>query len=153
MDRSPLSDITNAPPSSPTDTTANGGGSGATTETDQENAEPSDGLWRETCKIAMSTRNWKLMDNNLMLLMFYDRSEINNFDAEALQDFYRAKRNGWLEGTDSSFFSTLLFNCRTSFDFKLYGVRETYLSQTLDRYRPLSVPDNDLNPAHVKGRQ
>ena len=73
MDRQPLSDITNVPPSSPSspNADANTGGSGSSNGGGSENVEPPEALEREQCQIAVSARNWKAMDDHLLTRMLY----------------------------------------------------------------------------------
>lgn len=132
MDRSPLSDITNAPPTSPTSPS---GGSSTSSTGDQENAEPPDEISSEQCKIVSDSRNWKIMDDHLLERAIYSRIPNSPLDAENLRDFYRAKRNGWLDAESPSFLFETLFHIMPTCDLDLYIIRENTFIKALKRYQ------------------
>lgn len=139
MDRSPLSDITNVPPSSPTGDSTGSSGTG-----DEENEPPADELSNQQCAIAVSPRNWKAMDNHLLERMLYSRIPNSPLDAETLRDFYKAKRNGWLNSEDPSFLREILFIALPTLDLDLYTIRETMFEKGLQRYQYSAESCNDV---------
>lgn len=132
MDRSPLGDITNAPPNSPPSPS---GGSSTSSNGDQENAEPPDEVSIEQCRIVSDSRNWKIMDDHLLERTIYTRIPNSPIDAENLRDFYKAKRNGWLDAETPSFLFETLFHIMPTCDLDLYTIREATFIKALQRYK------------------
>lgn len=147
MDRQPLSDITNAPPSSPSTPTPSPdtGRSGSSGDGNSENDEPPEALEREQSKIAVSSRNWKAMDNHLLERMLYKPHTHTCVDAETLRDFYKAKRNGWLDSEIETFLSEKLFYSLPTLDLELYTIREAMFEKALSRYQYSEQSSADLN--------
>lgn len=147
MERQPLIDITNVPPSSPSspDAGANTAGSGSSNGGGSENDEPPEALERAQCQIAVSARNWKQMDDHLLTRMLYMPNGPNSIDAENLRDFYKAKRNGWLDSETTTFLSEKLFHALPTLDLDLYTLREGMFEKALSRYQYSKEQSDDLN--------
>lgn len=151
MDRSPLSDVTNAPPSSPEQ--PNGSSPSSPGNGDEENEEPASDLSREQCAIAVSTRNWKAMDNDLLTRMLYSRIPNSPLDAETLCDFYKAKRNGWLNSESKTFLCEMLFHSLPTLDLDLYTIRSSLFEKALQRYQYSPEQNNDVTFSISLGKQ
>lgn len=148
MDRSPLSDITNAPPSSPTGTTSGSSGDG-----NEENEPPASDLSNQQCAVAVSPRNWKSMDNHLLERMLYSRIPNSPLDAETLRDFYKAKRNGWLNSENPTFLCEILFIALPTLDLDLYTIRESMFEKGLQRYQYSEEQSNDVTFTVALGKK
>lgn len=75
------------------------------------------------------------MDDHLLERTIYTRIPNSPIDAENLRDFYKAKRNGWLDAETPSFLFETLFHIMPTCDLDLYTIREATFIKALQRYK------------------
>lgn len=158
MSRQPLKDIShlyniqNGPETSPASSPETER-SGDADEIDHGDGESISSLERQQSQIAVSSGNWKIMDNDLLTRFLYARIPHSPLDAENLRDFYIAKRNGWLDAESPSFLFETLFRVSPTCDLTLYSIRQSMFTEALKRYQCPPESMFDLNFTIALGKQ